>query len=214
MTNREALSEKTLVMLVGPSAIGKSTVMNEMVRSQSDFAYVRSFTTRPPRENEQSHYDFIDRSAAKALLAADQAITHFEHPTTHDIYGTTTKSYPEKYNLLDTLSGSVTTYRNLPFEATHTLAITAPDHEWQQWFLSRYPEPSAEAEKRLEEAVLSINWALKDPETQWVVNSHDTVREVAKIAISLVVHPPAERTIPEWPRTMLELIQGDIWHKK
>lgn len=201
-------------MLVGPSAIGKSTLMEEVARQNSSFAYVRSFTTRSPRPNEQGHYVFIDKKSARQLKQNGEAITYFEHPTTHDIYGTTNESYPAKFNLLDTLSGSVEMYRSLPFRETITVAITAPASDWQNWFMSRYPEPSAEAKKRLEEATTSINWALGDPKVHWVINTKDTIKKSAEKITSISSQSSPANKPPEHPYAMLSLIKEGIWHKK
>ena len=175
----EELSHKTLVMIVGPSAIGKSTLMNEIVRQNPvTYGYVKSFTTRARRPGETAHYDFISKDDALSLDRAGKTVTYFEHPTTHDLYGTTAASYVAPYNLLDTLSGSVKGYRNLPFVETRTISLTAPAEQWKQWFLARYPEPSDEATKRLAEAKQSITWSLQDPETRWLIND-DTIENVA-----------------------------------
>lgn len=209
-----SLRDKALVMIVGPSAIGKSTLMEEVIRLNPDFAYVRSFTTRQKRVNEQSHYSFIDRDTARELRRSGQAITYFEHPTTHDIYGTTAESYPGKYNLLDTLSGSVQGYRSLPFARTVTVAVTAPASDWRDWLLSRYPEPSSEAKKRLKEASISINWALKDSETHWIINREGAKTNSAKEIITISTQHSTKTSSPEHPRAMLEAIEEGIWHKK
>lgn len=202
-------------MIVGPSAIGKSTLMNEMVRMRDDFAYVRSFTTRSKRPGEASYYDFITRDQALTIRENDEAITYVEHPTTHDLYGTTVASYPKRYNLLDTLSGSVVKYRSLPFKSTITIAVTAEPNEWRQWFLSRYPEPSPEAEKRLIEAKSSIEWALEDSSTYWVVNTPSNPQQGAKHIIDIVTEPNFAVTAPhEMPYAMLKLIEEGIWPKK
>lgn len=213
MNTPETLSEKTLVMLVGPSAIGKSTIMNEIIKTDKNFAYTKAFTTRQPRIGEQTHYTFISRQEATELQEAGQAITYIEHPTTHHIYGTTLESYPKRYNLLDTLSGSVAMYRALPFERTVTAAITAPSEQWQKWFLNRYPETTEEAKKRLDEAELSINWALSDPETYWVINREGaTLQEAVAKIIDIILNLPVKSRTPDEPYAMLELIKKGVWH--
>lgn len=207
----QSLKDKTLVMVVGPSAIGKSTLMNEAVRQHRDFSYVRSFTTREKRTGEASHYKFIGREKALELQTGGQTVTYFEHPTTHDIYGTTVASFPNHYNLLDTLSGSVLGYRGLPFKRTVTISLTAPPEQWRQWFLSRYPEPSDEANKRLSEAVLSINWSLKDQQTYWLNNPRDQVTETAKKLTHFVIEQPPRGVSPEEPHAILGLIERGVW---
>ena len=182
------ISDKVLVMLVGPSAIGKSSIMNACVRQDERFAYVRSFTTRARRPDETvSHYEFISEATARQWHRDGKTVTYVEHPSTHALYGTTVESYPGRYNLLDTLSDSVDTYRDLPFETTYTISLTAPVEQWQRWFLWRYPSPSGEANKRLEEAALSIEWSLGQTHDHlWLVNSQDQLDQAATHLIELV----------------------------
>lgn len=207
----ETLRDKTLIMIVGPSAIGKSTLMNEVVSQNSDFSYVRSFTTRSKRPGEESHYQFIDRETALALRSSGRTVTYFEHPTTSDLYGTTSESFPAQYNLLDALSSSVHSYRNLPFNQTITVSLAAQTSEWQQWFLARYPNPSNEALQRLNEAKLSIEWSLNDPETYWLVNQADGIEQTATKLISMVTNQSSQQQVPDEPRQILELIEKGIW---
>jgi guanylate kinase len=210
---KSELATKTLVMIVGPSAIGKSTIMEEVVRLNPDFSYVRSFTTRKKRPGEKSHYKFMDRDTVIDIHQKRQTVTYFEHPTTHDIYGTTVESYPSSYNLLDTLSGAVQGYRDLPFKRTVTISLTAPSDEWQKWFLSRYPESSDEATKRLDEAALSINWSLQDADSYWITNSTGNIRKVAQELIDIVLHQPPI-TQSSHPHAMLELIERGVWRNE
>lgn len=180
------LKNKTLVMIVGPAAIGKSTLMNEVVRQNpANYGYVKSFTTRSRRPGETAHYDFISREHALSLHQSGQTITYLDHPTTHDLYGTTASSYTAPINLLDTLSGSVKDYRNLPFAETVTISLTTPASQWKEWFLQRYPRPSDEAIKRLTEAKQSISWSLNDSETLWLIND-GPIKAIAAHCIDVI----------------------------
>lgn len=207
----ESLGNKVIVMLVGPAAIGKSTIMNEVAACDDRFSYVTAFTTRAKRPGEKSHYHFISAQEAKELIGSGQAITHFVHPTTHDIYGTTGASYRTAYNLLDTLSIAVETYRALPFKHHVTISLTASPDEWLAWFVDRYPTPTAEALKRLEEAKLSINWSLNDPHTQWLHNKQGFTGETARQLIDIATGSQVCASTPAEPRAMLELIEKGVW---
>lgn len=198
-------------MLIGPAAIGKSTIMNEVARLDDRFSYVRAFTTRAMRPGEKSHYSFISKQEANELIQSGQAITHFEHPTTHDIYGTTAASYQTSYNLLDTLSIAVDTYQALPFARHVTISLTASPEDWRVWFITRYPTPSFEAHKRLEEAKLSINWSLSSPTSYWLRNKEDETVETARRLIEIATTDHADTGTPTEPRAMLELIEKGVW---
>lgn len=204
----DELSQKTLVMIVGPAAIGKSTLMNEIVRQDSKtFGYVKSFTTRSRRPGETAHYNFISREEALSLQQTGRTVTYFEHPTTHDLYGTTPASYIAQINLLDTLSGSVDDYRKLPFTHTLTIGLTAPVEQWKEWFLQRYPEPFDEAIKRLAEAKRSIMWSLGDPETFWLIND-GPIETVAARCIDIIHGAGTGDDGASYAEQMLNAIDG------
>lgn len=200
-----SLTGKTLIMLVAPSAMGKSTIMQAATLLDPDFSYVRSFTTRPPRSGEET-YTFLNTAQAQSLHAKGEAITYAIFPTTGYIYGTTAESYQSKYNLLDTLASSVDQYRALQFEKTVTITLTAPIERWRTWFLARYPIETDEAHKRLEEAKLSINWSLNDPETAWLVND-DTPEKVAMRLIAISRGEIVSDDGKEAARAILNLIE-------
>lgn len=208
----EALSDKILIMIVGPSAIGKSTIMTAATELRDDFSYVRAFTTRTERPGDQGTYDYISKEEAEALQANGRAVTYVTFPTTGMIYGTTVKSYQTRYNLLDTLANSVETYRRLPFERTVTISLTTRADTWQQWFLARYPEPTDDAQKRLEEAKLSISWSLaQDHDHHWLINQPEHTRDVAQALIQITTDATEATETPTHPHDILELIDRGVW---
>lgn len=198
-------------MLIGPSAIGKSTLMNKIIQLHPEFGRVTGFTTRSPRPNDEpGQYRYLSKQAARQKVADKRLIQYAISPTTGQIYGSEVDDYPAYYNLLDTLSNVVEELRKLPFKKTIAISLTAPPNQWREWFLSRYPAPSEEAKKRLEEAKLSINWSLNDPDTYWLENSTDQLTNTAQKLIDIVLNRP-QRTTSKTPRAMLELIEKGIW---
>lgn len=207
----DSLRTKTLIMLVGPSAIGKSTVIDATSQSHPEFSAVKSFTTRPKRIDETSNYTFIDTDTAQRFREDGSAITYFEHPTTQYIYGTTNESYSTAYNLLDTLSGSVEAYRNLPFQRTVTISLVTDANTWRQWFLMRYPERTDEATRRLQEARLSLEWSLNERDTFWVVNTPNNLNAPVAQIISIALTGKRSENIPDEPYDMLNIIDKGMW---
>lgn len=210
-----SLQDKTLIMLVGPSAVGKSKLMNEVVRQSSDFGRITGFTTRAPRpDDEPGQYRYYSKDDVRQKNTAGKLTQYVEFPTTGHFYGTEPHDYPAKYNLKDTLANAVDDYRRLPFERIITVSLTAPVEQWQMWFLSRYPHPSDEALQRLEEARLSIQWSLSDPQTHWINNVDGHISDVATRLIELATSRPAHYDAPPHPHAILELIKGGLWPKK
>lgn len=180
------LANKTLVMLVGPTATGKSTVIAATNRLDTSFSYVQSFTSRAQRDLNDNSYMFLPAEQAKRLHESGQTVTFIEHPTTGDIYGTTESSYRTEYCVLDTLFNSVNDYRSLPFSRTIAISITVPADTWVHYFLIRFPVESEEGKKRLEEARLSIQWSLaQTSDHAWVINDgapDEAARKVIAVA--------------------------------
>lgn len=208
----EILAGKTLIMLVGPSAIGKSTLMNEATKQDKRFKRVRNFTTRPPRANDEpGHYIYLTAEELAAKRSGGEIISEVVSPTTGDTYGTLSASYDGEYCLLDTLANSVELYRSLPFRQTVTITLFADPEQWQKWFLTRYPEPSDDTLKRLKEAELSINWSLTDSHTYWLKNSDGNLGETARKLIDIVTRQPIRGETPPQARAMLEIIKRGMW---
>jgi guanylate kinase len=200
----DQLGGKHLVMVVGPAAVGKSSVMHTAVERDSRFGYARSFTTRPNRSDGRSTYRHITDDEARKIESSDDVVTYVKHPTTGYVYGTDTKSYSAEYNLLDTLSGTVETYRKLPFLSTTAISLTTDPNEWKRWFVERYPEPSAERSQRLREAILSIEWSLaQGSDHQWLVNRTGNVTHTSSELIDMVTDSTELRPVPNEAVAML-----------
>lgn len=212
---REVLKDKTLIMVVGPVAIGKSTLMRAVAELNPNFSYVTSFTTRPQRAGEPSSYRHISNEQATELEATGRAVTFFRHPTTGYIYGTDAESYRTRFNLLDTLSAAVETYRQLPFERTVTISLTTDADTWQKWLDSRYPEPSDERTKRLEEAIMSIEWSLSQTVGHhWIINRAGGLQQSAAALIATIKDFESAGDIPPQAHELLKRAKRLLSYEK
>ena len=205
------LSDKQLIMLVAPSAMGKSTILDEVVHQNPAYSRVRSFTTRAQRPNDEpNQYFYLTEEEINAREAVGEIITRTAPTPAGDTYGTIAESYSTEICLLDTLSYSVEQYRDLDFASTTTITLIAPYEQWRNQFRSRYNSPSDEAIKRLEEAHNSIAWSLGDRVTKWLINE-GTPEQVAQHLTNI-----SEWSDPERGRQMAKdilghLLIGDIW---
>lgn len=160
------LGERTLIMLVGPPATGKTSVIEKMVELDPNFSQVSIFSTRDPRPDDNPDMFRLlphdDESVTELLdhIELGRAVQYAVHPTQDRIYGTDPEDYRSEYNLLATLSGAVDQFRQLPFKSTHTIGLTAEPAIWAGWFNARYPAAAPDRQKRLEEAILSLDWQL------------------------------------------------------
>lgn len=192
----DSLAEKTLIMVVGPAATGKSHIMNTAGMLHQDFARVHDFTTRAPRPDDQpgiyEYYPHTDEGLDKLLAEIEQryVVQYIVHPTTHAIYGTRMDSYTANYNMLETISGVVDHLRSMPFQRTVTIGLVAQPQVWQQWFLERYRDHDEERSKRATEAILSLGWLLDQPEGNvlWLENKKSQSEQTAQELIQLSLY--------------------------
>ena len=80
-----------LLVVSGPSGVGKGTVLKELMAQQENLYYSVSVTTRKPRVGEQDgvHYHFISKEAFENLIAADGVLEHAKYCDNY--YGTPRK---------------------------------------------------------------------------------------------------------------------------
>jgi len=207
----ESLSGKTLVMIVGPTAVGKSSLMNEVVAQDSEFGRVSGFTTRRQRPNDEPGlYRYLSNGAARQLIEKGEVVQFAIHPTTGDMYGTQPQDYPRLFNLLDTLSTVVGGIQSLPFKSVVTVSLTTDPAAWQSWVLGRYPEPSEERTKRLQEAVQSIEWSMSQSANHfWLINRPNDIAATANELIN-VVRSGNGRTAPPDEAASLLLVAKSL----
>ena len=78
---------KQVLILAGPSAGGKTTVANELLRQSSDFELVRSVTSRPPRgDGNDGEYIYITREEFTKGIESSDVLEYTEYAG--ELYGT------------------------------------------------------------------------------------------------------------------------------
>lgn len=157
-----SVSAHDLVVLAGPTAVGKGTVVNYMRDNYPGVQVSVSATTRPPRPGERDgeHYHFVDDETFDGFLARDELI---EWATVHSLYryGTPksnlrSSSAAGKTLLLEIdLQGAQQVRRNLPGAF---LVFLAPP-SWEELVArleGRGTENAKERERRLKTAKMEL----------------------------------------------------------
>ena len=85
-----------LIVLSGPSGVGKSTVISELLSERGDIYFSVSFTTGAPRVGEADgvNYNFVTREQFEAMIARDELLEYAEY--VNNYYGTSLKVIQDK----------------------------------------------------------------------------------------------------------------------
>ena len=85
-----------LIVLSGPSGVGKSTVIAELMSRRDNLYFSVSFTTRQPRTGEQNgvNYNFVDRNEFERMIAANELLEYAEY--VNNYYGTSMKAIQDR----------------------------------------------------------------------------------------------------------------------
>ena len=78
---RKKKSRGQLIVLSGPSGVGKSTVIAELLGERKDIYFSVSFTTRSPRVGEADgvNYNFVSREEFERMIAADELLEYAQY---------------------------------------------------------------------------------------------------------------------------------------
>ncbi len=93
---RSKMRKGQLIVISGPSGVGKSTVISELLGLRKDIFFSVSFTTRAPRTGEENgvNYNFVERAQFQRMIESNELLEYAEYVGNY--YGTSLKVIREK----------------------------------------------------------------------------------------------------------------------
>ena len=161
------LSKVTLIMTLGPSGVGKTTLMRA-----SGLSMVLGDCSRAPRPNEKNGVDYWFRSFDEMLADVRAGkYVQISPGAGGDLKGTRASSFPsEGVATFAVMAVAIPAFRSLPFAKTETAVIVPPSFEaWTERLGMQQSDP-AERASRLQEARTSLEFALNDPQAKFILN--------------------------------------------
>lgn len=166
------LRDIDLVAIVGPTAVGKTTLINELISRHPSVQLVVTDTSRPPRDGERDGVDYHFRSREEMLrFIKERQYVNLAPSITGDIYASHPDSYPKGgIGIMAVWADAIPYFRTLPF-ASFTPVFVLPPH-WKAWgarFIQRQYTP-AQLRGRLLEAQESLGYAVSEQDLAFVIN--------------------------------------------
>lgn len=183
IARRRALGKVSLLAFVGPTASGKTTIMNEIeLRHSNEFKRVVGFTNRPMRLGEADGQDYYFLDNSKMQQMHEQAeFLQLETTPAGDTYGTRLDSYtPKKINMFAVLAQAMPNFREYGFVEVKPVFIVPHSHNFWLELLGSQDIPKHKIAGRKIEAIQSYKFALSDEQTKFILNDYiaDAVERV------------------------------------
>jgi guanylate kinase len=167
-------SQGRLIVLTGPSGVGKDTVLRELFAIDPSLAYCVSYTTRPPRpgEAEGVSYYFVDEPTFRAMIDRGE---FFEWSTVYGelkgrTYETVNKAIASGKDTVIKIDvqGAEKVRRRIGDGGTYVYLLPPSVEALEQRLIERATEDPASLRARQERAVAEL--MLKDTYDHQVVN--------------------------------------------
>ncbi len=176
-----------LIVLTGPSGVGKDTVLRELFALDPTLAYCVSYTTRPPRPGEIDgvSYWFVDEATFRSMIDRDE---FFEWSTVYgELKGRTFDSVDKAMaSGKDTVikidvQGAEKIRGRLGDDTIYVFLLPPSPEALERRLVDRATEDPASLQARREQAISEM--ALKDTYDHQVVNDDATraAREILAI---------------------------------
>ena len=179
-------NQKKLIILTGPSGVGKGTVIKEILRKEKNLWLSISATTREPREGEKDgeNYYFLNQENFKEMIAQNLLLEWAQFAGNY--YGTPLSSVKDKIKkgftvLLEIEVEGARQIKNR-FPNSRTIFLLPPDkEELERRIRNRGTEKEEAIKKRLSRANYEISVSNQFDVALTNQNIDETAQKIIKL---------------------------------
>jgi guanylate kinase len=167
------LPQVTFVAVIGPTAVGKTTLMNAAAARCPALHPILTTTTREPRPEEENDIDFHFRTVDEMnkRIAEHGYVQVVQSPVNDALYATAPEDYAtEGIAMMPVAADAMEVFKGLPFKTIRSVYILPPNWDVWQTRIASHGFSTDELERRMLEAGRSLRYALEDPNMLFVVN--------------------------------------------
>lgn len=212
------LKQVRFVGVVGPTAVGKSTVVKQARELDPSIHIVLSTVSRVPREGERDGVDYHFRSREEMLHRIEKReFVQVPPSLLGDIYATAPEDYTTHgTSVLAVIADAIPTFRALPFQNNCTIFVLPPDYASWQERIGHHNFTPEQLEKRLQEAARSFKFACEDEQAFFVLNDDLDVAAEEFVALIHGEQPDAEQqhACRELARSLYEQLRTALTDKQ
>ena len=178
------------IIVSGPSGVGKTTVVEKLVKMHPELYISVSTTTRPKRKGEvdgKSYY-FVDKKKFKELLRKNEFIEYAENYGNY--YGSSKKNYTESINsgkdviFVLSVEGMRNALKNKEMDFVTIFIKTSSDQALLQRLKNRATETKEQIKKRFKKSKYELSFAQKYDYIVYNDNLDSTVRTIEAIYLA------------------------------
>ena len=170
-----------MIAIVGPSGVGKDTVMEAMQAYRSDISLVKRHITRPPNSLGEDHYALSNEEFGKALDQHKFVLAWVAHGLSYGISSDAFQKLNNGHDMLINLSRSVLEKADRVFDRLIVINLSASPKILLDRLEKRGREPAKDIKERLQRSIAPFPKTLKIYD---VSNDHhisETLFEIEKI---------------------------------
>ncbi len=194
-----ASANPQLLLMSGPSAVGKNTIIDELRLINADYRFVPTVTTRPPRAGEKDGVDYTFANLASFQKLVDEELL-LEHAKVYgNMYGSPKKKAMEELATgrhailrLD-IQGARTIWNLLPKVALPIFIMPPSVDKILHRLEHRQADDTQAMRRRWESAPAEIVAYYTFPSRELVYN-HDDGYRAAALEIDLIVNKRVKNT--------------------